>query len=354
MVGLVNDTGIFAQREKDTAFQALADARADVVRVTLSWHLVAQRRPFTASDPADSAYDWREYDATVAAADSHGVRVLFTIYGTPTWANERGDPRRAPTRMADLREFAYAAAKRYSGTYFAFPSSRPLPKVDLWTVWNEPNLRFFFQPQWKKVGRRWIAVSPRIYARMCNAAWNGVHRAGDEAWIEEKVACGVTAPRGADRPWARSKSVSPLRFLRGMAAAGAYFDVYAHHPYSARLGPRWLPHDDRWIALGNINRLVTTLTELYGRDMQIWLTEYGFRTNPPDTTGVTWAAQAAFFREAHAIARANRRIDMLVWYQLTDADEAPGWMSGLVTSTGTKKPVYWAFRDAPRATADAG
>ena len=86
----------------------------------------------------------------------------------------------------------------------------------------------------------------------------------------------------------KSKSVSPLRFLRGMAAAGAVFDVYAHHPYSGRAGPRWLPYDDRWIALGNIHRLVATLTELYGRDVPIWLTEYGFKTNPPDLKGVSW------------------------------------------------------------------
>ena len=354
MVGLVNDSGIFAQPEKDEAFRSLADARAEVARVTLAWNRVALRRPAYPLDPEDRAYDWREYDAIVGAADRHGIRLLFTIAGTPPWANESGDARRAPTRMTDLRAFAYAAAKRYSGRYFAAAGSIPLPRVDMWTAWNEPNLRMFFRPQWKKVGRRWIAVSPAIYARMCNAVWEGVHRAGDEAWIEETVACGVTAPRGADRPWGPSKSVSPLRFLRGMAAAGAYFDVYAHNPYSARVGPRWVPHDDRWIALGNIGRLVTTLTQLYGRDMRLWLTEYGFRTNPPDVTGVSWHDQAAFLREAHGMVRAHPRIDMLIWYQFKDDDRHGGWMSGLVTADGTKKAAFWAFRDAPRATAPAG
>ena len=347
MVGLVNDSDIFAQPDKDGAFRALSDAGAEVVRVTLAWNRVASTRPVRAADPQDPAYDWSEYDAIVSAADRHGIRLLFTVTATPRWANESGDPRRVPTRMADLRGFAYAAARRYSGTYFPRPSALPLPKVDMWTAWNEPNLRMFFRPQWKKAGGRWIAVSPRIYARVCNAVWQGVHRAGDEAGTAETVACGVTAPRGADRPWGKSKSVSPLRFLRGMAAAGAVFDVYAHHPYSAGAGPAWLPYDDRWIALGNIHRLVATLTELYGRDVPIWLTEYGFKTNPPDVKGVSWLDQAAFLRQAHSFVRRHPRIDMLVWYQFRDT-WPDGWTSGLVTREGTHKPAYFAFRDLPR------
>ena len=50
-------------------------------------------------------------------AHENNIQVLFTIYGTPSWANGGNKPNRAPKKMLDLRLFAYAAAKRYSGSY---------------------------------------------------------------------------------------------------------------------------------------------------------------------------------------------------------------------------------------------
>ena len=41
------------------------------------------------------------------------------------------------------------------------------------------------------------------------------------------------------------------------------------------------------ITLGNFDALVTELNRLY-RNMRIWITEYGYQTNPPDGfSGVT-------------------------------------------------------------------
>src|ERR687895_799741 len=102
--------------------QALANAPLTVFgdgtqtrRVNLYWGGrvgVAQRRPARATDPADPAYDWTLYDRTVNYAAQHKIRILFSIFGTPGWANRGKGANRAPTRAADLRNFAAAAARR--------------------------------------------------------------------------------------------------------------------------------------------------------------------------------------------------------------------------------------------------
>jgi hypothetical protein len=349
VLGLHDEGHYHSTLAEPGTFAAMRDLGAGAMRVVLYWPLAAPRRPRDASDPSDPAYAWDRYDRVVTAAESHGIRVLLTIQMTPPWANGRRDWRYAPTRLSDLREFAYAAATRYSGTY-AGPTGEPLPRVDMWTAWNEPNLAGMLRPQWSRIGGRWVPVSARIYARICTAVWAGVHEAGDEAGVDETVACGETAPRGNDRPLGRRPNVSPLRFLRAMAAAGARFDVYAHHVYTSRQPPWWAPRDPRWITLGNIRLLLRELNLHYGRHMRVWITELGYKTNPPDERwGVPWNRQAVYLEDAYWIARETPRIDLLVWYQLRD-DPSParGWTSGLLTAAGVEKPAYWAFAGLAR------
>ena len=180
---------------------------------------------------------------------------------------------------------------------------------------------------------------------MCNAIWSGVHLTGLRG---EKVACGVTAPRGNNSGAQPRSSLSPIPFLRGMKKAGARFDAYAHHPYyghrteSPRTRP---PLRGTAVTLGNLDVLIKELTRLYGRK-RVWLTEYGYQTNPPDRAfGVSFVQQARYLTQAYAIARANPRIDMMIWFLVKDeARIGNGWQSGLYTASGRRKPSWQAFR----------
>ena len=68
--------------------------------------------------------------------------------------------------------------------------------------------------------------------------------------------------------------------------------------------------------MGNINTLIAQLTLLWG-NKRLWITEYGYQTNPPDRAfGVSYAQQAAYMKQAYAIARKNPRIDMMLWFLL--------------------------------------
>ena len=335
-------------------FETLGELRARVLRLNLYWNLVAGSRPADASDPNDPAYDWSTYDRAVRFAAARNIRIVLSIVATPDWANGGQGPRHAPSDVTDLDRFAYAAAYRFSGS-FTPPTARPLlvaaaaplPRIDMWIAWNEPNSPTFLRPQGRKDGDRWVAASPGIYAGICNAVWRGVHTAGDQLGVTEQVACGATNPKGNNIFGGRRASVAPITFLRGLKAAGARFDVYAHHPYApSRLeSPSSRPRARTTVTLGNIGDLIAELDDLYGAGVRLWITEYGYQTNPPDRFfGVSWARQAAYLKQAHAIARKNPRIDLLLWFLIKDESAVSRWQSGLVDANGKKKPAFAAFR----------
>jgi hypothetical protein len=345
IVGFYDDGAVYGR--PDWAFKQLKSLRAGIVRITINWSTVASRRPTAAADPADPAYNWTAVDNVVSQAGQNKVRVLATIFGTPRWAGTAKN--RLPRRTTDLRAFASAAARRYSGTYHVKAGEnepeRVLPAVRHWLAWNEPNNPVFLKPQWKKVGGKWRPQSAYDYAKICSAIWAGVH---STRLSGEKVACGATGPRGNDAPASSRPSTSPLVFLTWLRRAGLrHFDAYAHHPYygSRVERPTTVPKGKKAITLGNINLLIKQLNKLYGRGKRLWITEYGYQTRPPDRFfGVTYANQAKYVHQAIAVARKTRRIDMLVWFLIRDELRNTGWQSGVVTVNGKRKPSFRAFQ----------
>jgi hypothetical protein len=321
-----------------------------VARMTLNWGGklgVSRRRPVHSSDPADPSYDWSTYDSIVQQLSAAGIQVVFSIYGTPAWANHDKGQNVAPVDPSALRSFAYAAALRYSGTYVV--DGKKLPKVRDWLAWNEPNNPVFLKPQYKRDGTKWVMLSAINYAKICNAIYQGIHGSG---LSEERVACGATAPRGNNNPSSSRPSVSPLSFLRAVKAAGLVtFDAWAHHPYYGKPSETPATPDGAGesVELGNLGTLIKLVTQLYG-NKRIWITEYGYETNPPDTLfGVSYAKQAAYLKQAFAIARGNPRVDMMIWFLLKDDTNINGWQSGLITAAGKKKPSFAAFQQMAAA-----
>ena len=356
LVGLYDEPQTFGNATR--AFPLMRTLRTQVVRVNLYWGsapgrtgsglAVARRRPLKPTDPNDKAYNWSLYDRTVGLAQRYRIKVLFAIYGTPGWANRGRGPNVPPTSMRDLRNFAYAAARRYSGSFRPAgvdPAyAAPLPAVRLWLAWNEPNNPVFLRTQYRKVRGRWVVQSAVDYAKICNAVYAGVKSTLLKA---EKVGCGVTAPRGNNSPRSSRPSVSPLAFLRAAKRAGMKrFDAYVHHPYygSPRETPASKPKAKTAVGLGNFNDLVKEVTRLYGKK-RLWITEYGYQTKPPDRFfGVTYKQQAAYLRQAFTLARKHPRVDMMVWFLLRDQSALAGWQSGLMTRNGARKPAFSAFQ----------
>ncbi|MBA2476752.1 MAG: hypothetical protein H0V40_12465 [Actinobacteria bacterium] len=352
-------TGIYDEAQTlygnpDRTFPILAQLRTQLIRVNLYWGHpqfgVSKARPLYFQDPDEPGkYDWGIYDRLVLYAQQYNIRVVFSIVGTPRWANGGKGFNVPPTNGADLKRFAYTAATRYVGTKVN-NDGITLPKVRHWVAWNEPNNPNFLKTQFKRVGAGYVIQSARDYAKICNAVVTGIK---STLIRDNKVACGVTGPRGNNNPKAPRSSVSPLAFLRAMKAAGAKgFDAYAHHPYSggASQEPTKAPPLVKGkfgtsVELGNIDVLIAELTRLYGRK-PLWITEYAYQTNPPDRVfGVSNTLQAKYLTQAFVLARKHPRIDMMLWFLIRDENFLDGWQSGFFTATGKKKPSFNAFRN---------
>ena len=88
----------------DATFKTLVSLRAQIIRLNLDWNLIATKQPAAPTDPADPAYDWSTYDRAVVNAAKNKIQVLFTIYGTPRWAQTgKKGVNRAPTKMKSLQ-----------------------------------------------------------------------------------------------------------------------------------------------------------------------------------------------------------------------------------------------------------
>jgi hypothetical protein len=351
-VGIFDD-GMVLYGEPDPVFAQLSKTGAKLVRVNLWWAgpgiRVATRKPKRPADPNDPAYNWDTYDRTVRFAIVNGIQPIFSIVGTPPWANKAKGWNAAPSSARDLRLFVVAAQRRYSGS-FVNADGITLPRVSLWMAWNEPNNPVFLKPQFRRTSKGWTIQSGRDYAKICNAVVQGVKFVQKSS----KVACGATSPRGNNNPSSSRPSVSPLAFARAMKAGGAKgFDAYAHHPYNGSPAetPTTKPRPGSKgqaptaVTLGNFDSLVTEVNRLYRKRVRFWITEYGYQTNPPDRiAGVTPAKQAAYLTQAVAYARKHAQVDVFLWFLLRDEGRLGGWQSGLTTVDGKRKPSFNAFR----------
>jgi hypothetical protein len=285
----------------------------DAVRYTLRWDWIAPTRPAHPSDPSDPAYQWARTDQVLDGLHLHGIDALVTLWGTPPWANGDHKPNWAPASPSALALFATAVAKRY-------------PWIRKWEIWNEPNQRGGLMPN-----------SPRLYVqRLLNGTTDALHALNPE----NRVAGGATSPR------ATRTALSAFSFMRGMRAAGARFDVYSHHPHPRRHEtPFGNPKQKctRWYTMSNLQCLLREVQRNFG-PKRIWLTEFAYKTNPPDRyNGVSPALQARYTAESARRVYLAPRVDLLIHFLLRDEPVVGRWASGLFTVTGVAKPAFYAF-----------
>ncbi|HEY8103876.1 MAG TPA: hypothetical protein VIE18_05125 [Gaiellaceae bacterium] len=284
------------------------------VRFTLRWNEIAPRKPRDATSPRDRAYDWRRPDRVVRGLRRYGLTPVLTLVGTPAWANGGRGKNFAPPRPRDFRRFATAAARRY-------------PWVRHWLIWNEPNKRLWLRP-----------TRSRIYVEhLLNPAYEAIHA----VLPRSLVGGGATAPRGG------AGGVAPVTWVRGMAAAHARFDAYAHHPYPST--PSETPSSGGCrncpsITMATIRKLLILVRRSFG-PKPVWLTEYGYQTRPPDTfLGVPPKTQATMLSLAAMRAWRLPRVTMLIQYLYRDELAVSRFQSGLVFADDRWKPSRQGFR----------
>lgn len=347
----------WASTSPDLFWSEARDLNVGFMRWDLQWKHVAPTRPRNPRDPGDPAYQWGETDRFVQRAVAEGLdgNIMFTLWATPKWAsktpNAKGYTATMP-KLADWRAFAYAAARRYSGTYTPSGASAPLPRITAWEAWNEPNGYFALRPQFQNG----VAVSPRNYTALLNAMG---------AEVRSAVPFTPTIVAGALYKTGGRNSVNPIAFLRGMKAAGARFSVLSVHPYNkvaakgVRDGASQSRTSPAYIAIGNLDAFVALANQIFGRKYPVWITEFGWNTPAPRQrqTTVSFAQQAAFASQSIARMRAIPQVERLAWFLLRDDNPKPAgkwYTTGLRKLDDSPKPSYGAWKQAARTLGGIG
>jgi hypothetical protein len=291
----------------------------------------------------------------------------------------------------EFGQFAAAIGRRYSGSYVPAGASRALPRVAYWSLWNEPNQPGWLAPQWRTVDGMRAMNSPRLYRAYLDAAFGALKASGHEP-SSDTILIGELAPEGKEST-GDEDPIAPLSFLRSLycvdasdqplqgtaasaldcpatpdrrsfvAAHPALFTAtgFAHHPYSFFLPPTASMSDPNFAPLSDLSRLEGTLDAIftiYGirRQLPIYLTEYGYETNPPNPyRGVSLRTQSLYLNEAQYLAWADPRVRALSQFLLYDSPPdrrfppgSPGYWStfqtGLVFTDGVHKPSFNSYR----------
>jgi hypothetical protein len=349
--------------QSNDAFSATRAIHGSLVRVAVLWSQVAPgglKRPtgFDAANPADPQYRWSALDATVRIAAQHHLSVVFDILHAPAWAEGPGEPSNPASHSidpgawdpspSDLGEFARAAGMRYSGSFPdpLHPGST-LPRVKYWEIWNEENLPFY------------LAANDLVdeYRSLLNAGYAAVKSVNPN----NVVILGGLAPVSFLPPY----SMSPLTFaadllclhrvgtqfhLDATCPRHAHFDVFAHHPYTLAATPTKpaYNYDDVLVAdMGKIANLIHTADRLHtdapAIRHRIWVTEWSWFTNPPNTQVGDSPSVAARYVAYSMYEMWKNGVSAVIWQAVRDSPTANPIGGGLYTSSGQPKLTLRAF-----------
>jgi hypothetical protein len=341
-IGVVDDS--LAQQNASSASLLVglsANARFGAVVVSAPWAR-GRTRPQGALV--------RGIENVARAARAHRMRLFIVAWN--------GLSTNTPRNGVERGEFAT----------FAAALVKAIPSVHGIIVGNEPNLSTFWLPQFGRDGRD---VAAAAYEDLLARSYDAIKKASPDV----EVVGGALSPHGADRPRGIRPTHSPTAFIRDLGRAyrasgrkSPLMDAFAIHPYmsSPKVPPTLTHPKTTEITIADYPKLVTLLDEAFrhtpqrGRTLPILYTEFGVQTVVPEDKlsayqegtspnaqeGVSAATQAAYYRQALALAYCQPTVRGLFIFHTFDESALNGWQSGLYYADRSAKPSLRGFRRA--------
>jgi len=332
----------------------------DYVRIQAYWNALSpgtrsRTKPagFDPANPNDPKYNWGPLDNAINAVVNNGMRVMLTLnQSNPRWASTQPSVAKASWRPNPkiYAQFVTAVGKRYGR------------RVDRYLLLSEPNQLPFLAPQFTCRGRRCTPVAPHLARALSNAAYTAIRRADPGA----QTIIGELAPIGS--PPSRTSGLTPKLFLQQFGCVNGKWrpirsgscrgfkaprgNGFGYHPYTnTKTSPFTATRNTSLAKIGDLPRLLSWVDNLSRRGRMrhtgggrfpIYLTEYGYITNPPNRKyGVSWAKQSIYnAQSAYVVWTKRSRFKLLTQYELNDDRTFP---TGLRTIRGAPKPSFFSF-----------
>jgi hypothetical protein len=271
--------------------------------------------------------EWDSFDARVAQAAEHGMRVFPFLWGTPEWVSPY--PSAEPVESAWQRyawtSFLREAVGRYGPGGEFWEENPDLPRLPIrkWEIWNEENIvTFSHRP------------NPVRFAELIRISGRVLHRADPGS----KVIVGGFFGRPLQVP----PNVPSGDFLSRLYRAGRvkpFFDGVALHPYVSQAGAM-RPQ------IENLRRIMRVHNDA---ETPLYVTELGWGS---DSFESRWErgpfGQARELDRAFAMLATNRlrwHVGGVWWFSWADLSDACQFCdsAGLLTEAREAKPAWYAF-----------
>jgi hypothetical protein len=310
------------------------------VRLTATW---------TPGARAISADDAVLFDNVVGAGALTGVRVYVSVsqFGSRT----------TPLTDADQTAFAEYAASIAQ----RFPTLRGM------IVGNEPNINRFWLPQFNPDGTD--AAAPAFLSLLAKS-----YDAVKAVRPKLEVIGLALSPRGGDDPTSSRLTHSPTLFLRDLGVAyrasgrtTPIMDALGFHPYgdNSSQPPAFQHPNSTTISLADYGKLVALLGQAFdgtaqaGSTLPILYDEYGIESQippgqaalytgsePATTKPVDEITQAAYYRDAFALAFCQPNVEGIMLFHAIDETALDRWQSGVYYPDLTPKASLSGVRFA--------
>ena len=348
--------------------EQVSELGVDWVKVDVSWSEL---------EAEPGIYDFQALDAMVAAFELVDVKIMLNVFDAPAWSRtsyteklnsdfrEYGGP---PEDLGDFANFLSNLATRYAGL------------VEAYEIWKSPNLLkywsapvYFNEPELTAEGDYGVPDEVQLgasyYVPLLQVAYDAIKSHDERALV---ISAGL-APVGFSDGY---NSMDTGAFLRGMLAAGAAASSDAIGAvFSASAVPPTLACCDKPPGVAShyesflqyfpelLNFYSEVLDEYGYSDVPIIVTQMGWGTSEGANTavpssGFEWltytseAEQALYVSQAFQIVQTMENVSAMILYNLNGcaAGDDEACFFSLVDAGGERRPVYDAYRDAPKSS----